>query len=63
MELDIPVRGDNRGWFKLGKLPKRENGFSLYFPGFLHKLQNNISFSRKNVLCGLHAEPWDKYIL
>ena len=26
------------------------------------KLQNNISFSRKNVLRGLHAEPWDKYI-
>ncbi len=26
------------------------------------KLQNNISFSRKNVLRGLHAEPWGKYI-
>lgn len=26
------------------------------------KLQNNVSFSRKNVLRGLHAEPWDKYI-
>ena len=31
-----------------------------------HSLQkeiaNNVSFSRKNVLRGLHAEPWDKYI-
>ena len=26
------------------------------------KLQNNVSFSRRNVLRGLHAEPWDKYI-
>jgi dTDP-4-dehydrorhamnose 3,5-epimerase len=26
------------------------------------KLQNNVSYSSQNVLRGLHAEPWDKYI-
>ena len=46
------------------KLSKREDA-SLGFPESFFaegKLQNNVSFSRKHVLRGLHAEPWDKYI-
>ena len=47
-----------------GKLPK---GKMLPLGFQNHSLQkenckNNVSFSRKNVLRGLHAEPWDKYI-
>ena len=63
MEFDIPVHGDNRGWFKenFQKEKMLPLGFSRSFfkDG---KLQNNVSLSRKGVLRGLHAEPWDKYI-
>ena len=63
LEFDIPVHGDNRGWFKENF--QKEKMIPLGFPESFFaegKLQNNISFSRKNVLRGLHAEPWDKYI-
>lgn len=63
LEFDIPVRGDNRGWFKENF--QKEKMIPLGFPEQFFaagKLQNNISFSRKHVLRGLHAEPWDKYI-
>ena len=63
LEFDIPVHGDNRGWFKENF--QKEKMLPLGFPNSFFsedKLQNNISFSRKNVLRGLHAEPWDKYI-
>ena len=63
LELDIPVHGDNRGWFKENF--QKEKMMPLGFPESFfaeEKLQNNVSFSRKNVLRGLHAEPWDKYI-
>jgi dTDP-4-dehydrorhamnose 3,5-epimerase len=63
LEFDIPVYGDNRGWFKENF--QKEKMLPLGFPETFfqeEKLQNNVSFSRKNVLRGLHAEPWDKYI-
>lgn len=63
LEFDIPVHGDNRGWFKENF--QKEKMIPLGFPSHFfnnNKLQNNVSFSRKNVLRGLHAEPWDKYI-
>lgn len=63
IEFDIPVRGDNRGWFKENF--QKEKMVPLGFPEEFFesgKLQNNISFSKKNALRGLHAEPWDKYI-
>ena len=63
LEFDIPVHGDNRGWFKENF--QKEKMLPLGFPEKFFaegKLQNNVSFSRKNVLRGLHAEPWDKYI-
>lgn len=63
IEFDIPVHGDNRGWFKENF--QKEKMFPLGFPEIFfqdNKLQNNVSLSRKGVLRGLHAEPWDKYI-
>lgn len=63
IEFDIPVYGDNRGWFKENF--QKEKMLPLGFPEsfFLEdKLQNNVSLSRQGVLRGLHAEPWDKYI-
>lgn len=63
MEFDIPVHGDNRGWFKENF--QKEKMLPLDFPKEFFKddkLQNNVSLSRKGVLRGLHAEPWDKYI-
>lgn len=63
IEFDIPVHGDNRGWFKENF--QKEKMLPLGFPESFfkeNKLQNNVSLSRKGVLRGLHAEPWDKYI-
>ena len=63
MEFDIPVHGDNRGWFKENF--QKEKMLPLGFPKSFFKddkLQNNVSLSHKGVLRGLHAEPWDKYI-
>lgn len=63
IEFDIPVHGDNRGWFKENF--QKEKMLPLGFPKEFfknEKLQNNVSLSRKGVLRGLHAEPWDKYI-
>ncbi|KQB82662.1 dTDP-4-dehydrorhamnose 3,5-epimerase family protein [Leuconostoc lactis] len=63
IEFDIPVHGDNRGWFKENF--QKEKMVPLGFPESFFadgKLQNNVSFSRQGVLRGLHAEPWDKYI-
>ena len=63
LEFDIPVHGDKRDWFKENF--QKEKMLPLGFPNSFFsedKLQNNVSFSRKNVLRGLHAEPWDKYI-
>lgn len=63
IKFDIPVHGDDRGWFKENF--QKEKMIPLGFPTSFFdngKLQNNVSFSRKDVLRGLHAEPWDKYI-
>ncbi|COJ58690.1 dTDP-4-dehydrorhamnose 3,5-epimerase family protein [Enterococcus sp.] len=63
IEFDIPVHGDNRGWFKENF--QKEKMIPLGFPESFFsadKLQNNVSLSRHGVLRGLHAEPWDKYI-
>lgn len=63
IEFDIPVHGDNRGWFKENFQKKKM--LPLGFPESFFKddkLQNNVSLSKKGVLRGLHAEPWDKYI-
>lgn len=57
---DIPVHGDDRGWFKENW--QREKMTALGLPDF-GPVQNNISFNtERGVTRGLHAEPWDKYI-
>lgn len=58
--LDLPVHGDNRGWFKENW--QREKKVALGLPDF-GPVQNNVSFNaKKGVTRGIHAEPWDKYI-
>lgn len=58
--VDIPVHGDNRGWFKENW--QREKMTALGVPDF-GPVQNNISFNREiGTTRGIHAEPWDKYI-
>ena len=58
--LELPVHGDNRGWFKENW--QREKMVSAGLPDFA-PVQNNISFNRTvGTTRGIHAEPWDKYI-
>ncbi|MET3143635.1 UNVERIFIED_ORG: dTDP-4-dehydrorhamnose 3,5-epimerase [Arthrobacter sp. UYEF2] len=57
---DLPVHGDNRGWFKENW--QREKMVALGLPDF-RPVQNNISFNEKaGTTRGIHAEPWDKFI-
>ena len=58
--IDLPVHGDNRGWFKENW--QREKQLALGLPDF-GPVQNNISFNATaGVTRGIHAEPWDKYV-
>ncbi|WP_109471161.1 sugar nucleotide-binding protein [Ornithinimicrobium cavernae] len=58
--IDLPVHGDNRGWFKENW--QRAKLTALGLPDF-GPVQNNISFNADvGVTRGIHAEPWDKYI-
>ncbi|MDK1327190.1 bifunctional dTDP-4-dehydrorhamnose 3,5-epimerase family protein/NAD(P)-dependent oxidoreductase [Arthrobacter sp. zg-Y1143] len=58
--FDLPVHGDNRGWFKENW--QREKMLALGLPDF-GPVQNNISFNESaGTTRGIHAEPWDKYV-
>lgn len=58
--FDLPVHGDNRGWFKENW--QREKMVAIGLPDF-HPVQNNISFNDEvGTTRGIHAEPWDKYV-
>lgn len=58
--FDLPVLGDNRGWFKENW--QREKMLELGLPDFA-PVQNNISFNlATGTTRGIHAEPWDKFI-
>ena len=58
--LDLPVHGDNRGWFKENW--QREKMVALGLPDF-GPVQNNISYNdKRGATRGIHAEPWDKYV-
>ena len=58
--VDLPVHGDNRGWFKENW--QREKMVALGLPDF-GPVQNNISFNdKRGATRGIHAEPWDKYV-
>ncbi|WP_344299061.1 bifunctional dTDP-4-dehydrorhamnose 3,5-epimerase family protein/NAD(P)-dependent oxidoreductase [Sinomonas flava] len=57
---DLPVHGDNRGWFKENW--QRQKMGALGLPDFA-PVQNNVSFNATaGTTRGIHAEPWDKYI-
>ncbi|WP_409047314.1 dTDP-4-dehydrorhamnose reductase [Microbacterium sp. HA-8] len=57
---DIPVHGDQRGWFKENW--QREKMVAAGLPDF-GPVQNNISFNKSvGTTRGLHAEPWDKWV-
>jgi dTDP-4-dehydrorhamnose 3,5-epimerase len=59
-EIDLPVHGDSRGWFKENY--QRAKMEELGLPQF-EIVQNNISFNAEaGVTRGLHAEPWEKFI-
>lgn len=58
--LDLPVHGDQRGWFKENW--HRSKMTALGLPDF-GPVQNNISFNQvRGTTRGIHAEPWDKFI-
>lgn len=58
--VDLPVHGDNRGWFKENWQHTKMSALGLPKLG---PVQNNISFNaERGVTRGIHAEPWDKYI-
>ncbi|MCC3273755.1 bifunctional dTDP-4-dehydrorhamnose 3,5-epimerase family protein/NAD(P)-dependent oxidoreductase [Arthrobacter zhangbolii] len=58
--FDLPVHGDNRGWFKENW--QREKMLALGLPDF-GPVQNNISFNESaGTTRGIHAEPWDKFV-
>lgn len=58
--VQLPVHGDNRGWFKENY--QKEKMEALGLPAF-DVVQNNFSFNdKRGVTRGLHAEPWEKYI-
>lgn len=57
---DLPVHGDNRGWFKENW--QREKMVAAGLPDF-GPVQNNISFNDAvGTTRGIHAEPWDKFV-
>ena len=61
LHFELPVHGDNRGWFKENY--QREKMTSLGLPADFEVVQNNISYNeKKGVTRGIHAEPWDKFI-
>lgn len=58
--VDLPVHGDNRGWFKENW--QREKMVALGLPDF-RPVQNNVSLNDKiGTTRGIHAEPWDKFV-
>lgn len=60
LELDLPVFGDERGWFKENW--QRKKMIALGLPDF-KPVQNNISYNKETgAIRGIHAEPWDKFI-
>lgn len=57
---DLPVHGDNRGWFKENWQRAKMTAAGL--PDF-GPIQNNISFNDTvGTTRGIHAEPWDKFV-
>jgi dTDP-4-dehydrorhamnose 3,5-epimerase len=61
--LDLPVHGDNRGWFKENYQRAKMSVAGAGSLPDLKIVQNNVSFNEsKGTTRGIHAEPWDKFI-
>jgi dTDP-4-dehydrorhamnose 3,5-epimerase len=57
---ELPVHGDNRGWFKENWQRQKMMDLGL---ADLGPVQNNVSFNDAvGTTRGIHAEPWDKFI-
>lgn len=57
---ELPVHGDNRGWFKENWQREKMTAAGLADFG---PVQNNISFNDAvGTTRGIHAEPWDKFV-
>lgn len=58
--LDLPFRGDARGWFKENW--QREKMMALGLPDFA-PVQHHVAFNGMlGATRGIHAEPWEKLI-
>ncbi|WP_413038350.1 dTDP-4-dehydrorhamnose reductase [Ruania zhangjianzhongii] len=58
--VDLPVHGDDRGWFKENW--QREKMVAAGLPDFA-PVQQNISYNDQiGTTRGIHAEPWDKWV-
>ena len=58
--VELPVHGDNRGWFKENWQRAKAVAAGLPDASFV---QHNISFNgSRGTTRGIHAEPWDKYV-
>ncbi|WP_420178121.1 sugar nucleotide-binding protein [Paenarthrobacter sp. TA1.8] len=58
--FELPVHGDDRGWFKENwhRTKMMDAGLPDFGP-----VQNNISFNAaRGTVRGIHAEPWDKFV-
>ena len=57
---ELPLHGDNRGWFKENWQHEKMTALGLADFG---PVQNNISFNDTvGTTRGIHAEPWDKWV-
>ncbi|CAN5660885.1 bifunctional dTDP-4-dehydrorhamnose 3,5-epimerase family protein/NAD(P)-dependent oxidoreductase [soil metagenome] len=57
---ELPVHGDNRGWFKENW--QRAKMVAAGMPDF-GPVQHNVSFNDSaGTTRGIHAEPWDKFV-
>lgn len=60
MLWDLPVHGDDRGWFKENWQREKMRAAGL---GDFAPVQNNVSFNdAAGTTRGIHAEPWDKLV-
>lgn len=60
LTVQLPLFGDNRGWFKENW--QRQKMVALGLPDF-GPVQQNMSFNgRAGATRGIHAEPWDKFV-
>ncbi|MFJ6534837.1 sugar nucleotide-binding protein [Paenarthrobacter sp. NPDC091711] len=58
--FELPVHGDDRGWFKENW--HRAKMVAAGLPDF-GPVQNSISFNAiRGTVRGIHAEPWDKFV-